>query len=67
MKSTNSLDLLRYQKLPNGRWRVYDRDNRSAEGFSKEDAKRQYYLYYKMPQADGFTRHGVISTDQLTL
>ena len=69
MKFMNNLDILRYRKLHNGKWEVYDKDGRSAEGTTKEDAKRLYYLYYKMPHlgADGYVRHGLISTEQLTL
>lgn len=69
MKSTSELDILRYRKMPNGRWQVYDRDNRTAEGINKEDAKRQYFLYYKMPNLpiDSYTKHEIIPVDQLTL
>ena len=64
-----SLDILRYRKLSNGRWEIYDRDGRTAEGATKEDAKRKYFVYYQMPLVthDGFIRKGLIPTDQLKL
>ena len=64
-----SLDILRYRKLSNGMWQVYDRDGRTAEGITKDDAKRLYFIYYKMPyeSVNGYTRHGLIPSDKLKL
>ena len=62
------LNILHYKQLPNGRWEAYDYQGRSAIGQNKYDAKRLFYIYYQMPhEVNGYTRHGLIPTEQLTL
>ena len=38
------MNRLYYQKLKDGRWQVYDHDGHTAEGYSKEEAKKGVYL-----------------------
>ena len=63
------MNRLYYQKLKDGRWQVYDHDGHTAEGYSKEEAKRLYFLYYQMSYItyDGKIRKGLIPTEELTL
>ena len=65
----NDLKFLRSRKLRDGRWEVYDKNGRSAIGFSKEEAKRLFYLYYELPRTplNGQARSGLIPTENLTL
>ena len=65
----NDLLFLRYRKLSNGNWEVYDRSGRSAIGITKEEAKRLFYLYYELPcePINGQARKGLIPTEKLTL
>lgn len=63
------MDRLYYQKLKDGKWQIYDHEGHTAEGYSKEEAKRLFFLYYKMPYVvnDGKIRKGLIPTEELML
>lgn len=63
------MDELIYTKLKNGQWQVADHNGHTVQSFSKEDAKRLYYLYYKVNVSnyDTYMRNGVLSIDKLTL
>ena len=63
------LKFIRYRKLKNGNWEAYDRNGNTAEGYSKDDARRKYYLYYEIPRTsiNGCERKGLIPTEELVL
>ena len=60
------MDILTYRRF-NGYWQVTDLNGNMAEGKTKEEAKRMYYLCHKIDTVENYYRKNVISVENLSL
>ena len=60
------MDILHYRKIKTG-WQAYDLNGNTCEGRTKEEARRLYYLTYKMGNINDYSRKGLLSTEDLRL